>query len=41
VIASLLGTGEVESFAQRIEQRHAWVEIERVTFAIDLQVHFN
>ena len=37
VIAALLGAGEMQVIAQRIEQRGARVELERVWFAVDLE----
>ena len=35
VIAALLGAGEVQVVAQRVEQRGARVELESVLFAVD------
>src|SRR4029079_9263659 len=39
VIATLFRSGKVQAFPQRIEQRHARIEVERVTLAIDPKVH--
>ena len=41
MIASLLRAGEMQSFAQRVEQRYARIDIERVTLSVDLEVHFE
>ena len=37
VIAALLGAGEMQVIAQRVEQRGARVELERVRFAVHLE----
>ncbi len=37
VVAALLGAGQVQVLAQRVEQRGARVELERVRVAVDLQ----
>ena len=37
VVAALLGAGEMQVIAQRVEQRGARVELERLLFAVDLE----
>src|SRR5690606_36585843 len=38
-IATLLRAGEPEALAQRIEERRAMIEVQRVRFTVDRQAH--
>ena len=39
VVAAFLGAGQAEVFAQGVEQRHPWLQLQFVFFAVDLQGH--
>ena len=41
VVASFLRAGEVQPLAQGVEQCDAWINVECVSLAVDLQVHVN
>jgi hypothetical protein len=41
VVAALLGAGEAEMFAHAIEQGGAWIDIQFMQRAIDVQLHVN
>ena len=39
VIATFFRTGEMQMLAQRVEQRHARIEFERVILAVDFEMN--
>src|SRR5207245_4298394 len=41
VIASFFRTGQMQSLTQGVEQCRAWIDVQRVIFAVDLQLHLN
>ena len=41
VIAAFFRTGEMQSLTQGVEQRHPRIDIERMFFSVDLELHLN
>jgi hypothetical protein len=39
LVATLFASGEAQVFAEGIEKRRAWVELERVVLAVDMQTY--